>query len=155
MEDRNPPQDIEAEMTVLGAILIDGDTYKVAKAILEPGDFRHKAHETIFSAMGELHERGSVVELVVLKDHLKLESDMVLRSPIISSISTLYLLIHSLSLLGPCKSLDLLGVLCLLLPRSFLALTSLLVSGLRARKSSAVLCLVMVKTVTLCWLFAC
>ena len=51
MEDRTPPQDIEAEMTVLGAVLIDGDAYRVAKAILDPGDFRHGAHGTIFAAM--------------------------------------------------------------------------------------------------------
>ena len=71
MEDRNPPQDIEAEMTTLGAVLISGDAYKVAKSILEPGDFRHKAHGTIFAAMGELHEDGSPIDLVTLKDGLR------------------------------------------------------------------------------------
>jgi len=76
MEDRTPPQDIEAEMTVLGAVLKDGDAYRVAKAILEPGDFHREAHRTIFAAMGELNKGGSPIDLITLQNALRGEGQL-------------------------------------------------------------------------------
>ena len=60
-------------MTVLGAVLMDeeGDAYRVAKAILDPGDFRNKSHGTIFSAMGELHKDSGFIDFLTLQNALR------------------------------------------------------------------------------------
>ena len=50
---RLPPQDIEAEQSVLGSLLIDRDAmFKIAD-IVKPEDFYRKAHEMIFRVMVE------------------------------------------------------------------------------------------------------
>lgn len=66
-----PPQNIEAEQAVLGAVLVDKDAlYKVAGSIAAD-DFYREDHKTIFSAMLELFEKRSPIDLVTINDELK------------------------------------------------------------------------------------
>jgi len=66
-----PPQNLEAEQSVLGSILVDKDSfYKIAE-ILSPDDFYRDDHREIFSAMLELFEERSPIDLVTLPDQLK------------------------------------------------------------------------------------
>ena len=54
MEERVPPQNIEAEQSVLGAMLIDKEAIAKATEILSAEDFYREAHRVIFSAMLEI-----------------------------------------------------------------------------------------------------
>ncbi|MCX6810054.1 MAG: replicative DNA helicase [Candidatus Berkelbacteria bacterium] len=66
-----PPQNLEAEQAVLGAILIDKDAlYKIAE-LLQPDDFYRDDHREIFSAMLGLFEKRSPIDLVTLTDALR------------------------------------------------------------------------------------
>lgn len=66
-----PPQNIEAEQAVLGAVLVDKDAlYKVAGSIAAD-DFYREDHKTIYSAMLELFEKRSPIDLVTINDELK------------------------------------------------------------------------------------
>ena len=66
-----PPSNIEAEQSVLGAILIDKDAIIRVADALKPGDFYLPAHEKIFEAMLELHDKHQPVDILSLTSRLK------------------------------------------------------------------------------------
>jgi replicative DNA helicase len=63
---RLPPQNIEAEMSVLGGILLENEALNRAVEILRPDDFYRGSHGKIFSALLELSDRGEPADLVTL-----------------------------------------------------------------------------------------
>lgn len=68
--DRHPPYAPEAEISVLGAMLIDGDAVAKAVEIVDDGMFYREANRRIFRAMARLFERGQVVDPVTLSEEL-------------------------------------------------------------------------------------
>src|SRR3954466_16158400 len=68
-----PPQNLEAEQSVLGAVLLS-DTALPALIIderLQPEDFYREAHGIVYNAMLELHNGGEPVDALTLVEHLK------------------------------------------------------------------------------------
>src|SRR5437763_9117025 len=68
---RLPPQNLEAEQAVLGAILLDNQALYKSLEVLDPDEFYRPAHKRIFNAMVELAEQNQVIDLVTLTDHLR------------------------------------------------------------------------------------
>ncbi len=68
---RVPPQNIEAEQSVLGAILLDNDAINQAIEILTAEDFYRESHREIFRAMVALSERNQPVDAITLTDALR------------------------------------------------------------------------------------
>jgi len=68
--ERIPPQNMEAEQSVLGAMLIDSDAIVAAAEALQPTDFYREGHRKIFAAMLALFERGEPVDLITLAEEL-------------------------------------------------------------------------------------
>ncbi len=67
-----PPNNLEAEQSVLGAMLLDsGSLYKVLDLGLEVRDFYREAHGRIFEAILDINSRGEPVDIVTLTDFLK------------------------------------------------------------------------------------
>lgn len=66
-----PPNNIEAEKSVLGAILSDEDALIAAIELLKPYEFYAPANETIFTAVVELFESQQAVDVLTLSSHLK------------------------------------------------------------------------------------
>ena len=66
-----PPQNLEAERAVLGAILMDNETVYTVMEILEPPAFYQPSHRLIFSTMLDLSERGEPIDIVTLVDRLR------------------------------------------------------------------------------------
>ncbi len=66
-----PPQNIEAEQSVLGSMLIDKDAQLEAAELLHPGDFYKDIHGQIFQAIVSLSNRGEPVDLVTVCDDLE------------------------------------------------------------------------------------
>ena len=66
-----PPQNIDAEMSLLGAILIDDDVIADASEIVKPADFYDQRHQIVFAAMMRLYERHKPIDLLTLTDELK------------------------------------------------------------------------------------
>jgi replicative DNA helicase len=62
-----PPQDIEAEQAVLGAIFLDADSIIDAMEIIEPQDFYRRSHQIIFQSMIQLNDRNESIDLITLK----------------------------------------------------------------------------------------
>ena len=69
--DRLPPQSIEAEQSVLGALLIDRDAVIEVAELLRPEDFYRSHHGTIYAAVLELSERREPVDLVTVSEVLE------------------------------------------------------------------------------------
>lgn len=66
-----PPQNIEAEQAVLGAILIqENSMYKIAE-VVSSDDFYRNDHQVIYSAMVSLFEKRSPIDLITVTDELK------------------------------------------------------------------------------------
>ena len=65
-----PPQNLEAEQSVLGGILIEPDALSRVLEIMRGTDFYREAHQKIFTAMVELYQKGTPVDLITLTDHL-------------------------------------------------------------------------------------
>lgn len=73
--DKIPPQNLDAEQSVLGAILIDNNALPRALEILDPEDFYKLSHRKIFSAMTELFDKNEPIDLITLTDELKKRND--------------------------------------------------------------------------------
>ena len=70
-EHRLPPQNLEAEMSVLGGILLENEALHRALESLRPDDFYRDAHRKIFAALIGLSERNEPADLVTLTSILK------------------------------------------------------------------------------------
>src|SRR5437867_1233482 len=76
MIDRLPPHSLEAEQSVLGAILIDRETIIEIAEFLRPEDFYRQANGSIYRAMLELFERREPVDLVTVAEALERGEDL-------------------------------------------------------------------------------
>lgn len=68
---RIPPQNIEAEQSVLGAMLLDKEAIASATEILKPEDFYKEAHGAIFDAIVQIYNKFQPVDLITLSEQLK------------------------------------------------------------------------------------
>jgi replicative DNA helicase len=66
-----PPQNTEAEQSILGGILLDNNALNAVLEILEVKDFYNEAHRRIFSAILELSDRNEPSDLITLSNALK------------------------------------------------------------------------------------
>ena len=66
-----PPQNLEAEESVLGAMLISATAIGTAAEILKPDDFYRDSHGVIFRAALELDHAGEPVDAITLSDFLE------------------------------------------------------------------------------------
>ncbi|PLS81211.1 replicative DNA helicase [Candidatus Saccharibacteria bacterium] len=71
-----PPQNLEAEMSLLGAILIDEEVLTAVSETVAADDFYDKRHASIFDAMMRLYERHKPVDLLTLSDELEKKSEL-------------------------------------------------------------------------------
>ena len=66
-----PPQNLDAEKSLLGAVLIDEDILADVSEIVKPKDFYDKNHQMIFDGMMRLYEKHNPVDMLTLTDELK------------------------------------------------------------------------------------
>src|SRR4030067_1204943 len=66
-----PPQNIEAEQSIWGGILIENEAINKVMEILTPDDFYRDAHRKIFSALINLSERDEPADLITLTNELR------------------------------------------------------------------------------------
>jgi replicative DNA helicase len=68
---RVPPQNIEAEESVLGAILLENDAINAVLEVLGVDDFYRESHRLIFQAMVDLADRNQPVDAITLTESLR------------------------------------------------------------------------------------
>src|SRR3954468_18394129 len=69
--ERTLPHNLEAEKSVLGAVLINNEAFNNAIELIDARDFFRDAHRRIFDRMVALSERGDAIDLVTLKEELQ------------------------------------------------------------------------------------
>ncbi|NLY50572.1 MAG: replicative DNA helicase [Firmicutes bacterium] len=74
--DRVPPCNLEAERSLLGAMLLDGEAVLSAAEILRPEDFYQENHQHIFRTMVELSSRGIASDLVTVSEALRRDAGL-------------------------------------------------------------------------------
>ena len=68
--ERTLPHNLEAERSVLGAILVHNDAFNFAAQVILPADFYRDAHRRIFDKMISLNERNHAIDFITLKEEL-------------------------------------------------------------------------------------
>lgn len=68
--DRGMPASLEAERSILGAILLDNFAYTQAASSLKPDDFSLESHRRIYQRMMDLQESGRAIDLITLSEEL-------------------------------------------------------------------------------------
>jgi len=68
---RVAPNSLEAEQSVVGAMLMDKEAIEVAAEIVNPDDFYNRQLGTVFETMVELNREGSAVDFVTLQNRLR------------------------------------------------------------------------------------
>src|ERR1700690_2403722 len=74
--ERPMPQNMEAERSILGAILLDNNALNAAVEKLKPEDFFHDHHRRIYQQMLELGETQQPIDLVTLTDQLQRRGEL-------------------------------------------------------------------------------
>jgi replicative DNA helicase len=69
--ERTLPHNLDAERSVLGAILIDNEAFNVAASVIDARAFFRDAHRRIFDRMVALSERSQPIDLITLKEELE------------------------------------------------------------------------------------
>jgi len=68
---RIPPHSIEAEQSVLGAMLLDKEAISTASEVLKGDDFYREVHKEIFEAIIDIYNENKPVDLITLTEKLK------------------------------------------------------------------------------------
>lgn len=68
--DRVPPHNLDAEVSVLGGMLLSKDAIAEVSELIGPEDFYRGAHRTMFEAIRDLYDRGEPVDSITLADAL-------------------------------------------------------------------------------------
>lgn len=67
---RQPPQDMAAEQSVLGGMLLSKDAIADVLEVLRPGDFYRPAHQNVYDAILDLYSRGEPADPVTVSAEL-------------------------------------------------------------------------------------
>ncbi|HEU5119172.1 MAG TPA: replicative DNA helicase [Isosphaeraceae bacterium] len=70
-EDRLPPQNLEAELGVLGGILRDNECLHEIIPLLRADDFYRDSHQLVYKAIRDLYDLGRPIDAIILSDELK------------------------------------------------------------------------------------
>ena len=74
LKDKIPPNNQDAEIATLGALLLDSDALGTVVHYLRPDDFYKTAHQRIYQGILKLFERNEAVDLITLTEELKNEN---------------------------------------------------------------------------------
>ena len=111
MEGRIPPQNIEAEKSILGGLMLEQEAWDEVSELLIEDDFYKPSHRKIFAAIRELHRREMPSDLVTVSNLLmekgELESlggaavlaDLIEQTPSTANISSYCKIVSEKSLL--------------------------------------------------------
>lgn len=75
---RMPPNDVQSEYAVLGAMLIDKKAVNEVFEILEPEDFYDNSNKEIFTSMMELDSEGKAIDMITINDKLNNKGSLAL-----------------------------------------------------------------------------
>ncbi|GAA1149793.1 replicative DNA helicase [Ornithinicoccus hortensis] len=75
-DERVPPQDLAAEQSALGSMMLSKDAIADCAELVKPSDFYRPNHETIHDAIVDLYSRGEPVDAITVSDELSKRGDL-------------------------------------------------------------------------------
>src|SRR5436305_14560054 len=75
--DRTPPQDLIAEQSVLGGMLLSKDAIADVVEVLRPADFYRPAHQTVYECILDLYGRGEPADAVTVSAELHRRGELI------------------------------------------------------------------------------
>ena len=76
MTDNLPPQNIEAEQAVLGAIFLNTDALADAMEYVEADDFYRRSHQILFQAMVDLNNNSEAIDVLTVQNYLNTNNQL-------------------------------------------------------------------------------
>lgn len=76
LNDNLPPQNIEAEQAVLGAVFLSPDALADAMEFVEAKDFYRRAHQLLFQAMIDLNDDGEAIDVLTVNNRLEMNNQL-------------------------------------------------------------------------------
>lgn len=76
LNDSLPPQNIEAEQAVLGAVFLSPDALADAMEFVETKDFYRRAHQLLFQAMIDLNDDGEAIDVLTVNNRLEMNNQL-------------------------------------------------------------------------------
>src|SRR5699024_8463311 len=76
MTDNLPPQNIEAEQAVLGAIFLNTDALADAMEYVEADDFYKRSHQLLFQAMVDLNNNSEAIDVLTVQNYLSTNNQL-------------------------------------------------------------------------------
>lgn len=73
---KTPPQDLEAEQSILSAVFINNDSLHDILSILAPEDFYKGSHQKIYQAVIDLARKGEPADLITVVNRLKEKGEL-------------------------------------------------------------------------------
>lgn len=70
LQERVPPQNIEAEQAVLGSVFLDSESLIEAMEFVQPEDFYRRPHQLIFQSMVDLNNRNEAIDIITVQELL-------------------------------------------------------------------------------------
>ena len=74
IQQKTQPFNIEAEISVLGSMLLDNEAINLVTELLRTDNFYKTSHQYIFDTIINLYNKNNAVDLVILKDELRKQS---------------------------------------------------------------------------------
>jgi len=74
--DRIPPQNLEAEMALIGSILVDREIMGVVGEIVRSDDFYAHVHESIYAVLLHLYDRGEPLDKITVAEELRRRNEL-------------------------------------------------------------------------------
>ena len=71
-----PPQNIEAERSVLGGLLLDQEAWDEIADLISEDDFYKPAHRKIFASIKDLNQKNEPTDLVTVSNHLMSNNEL-------------------------------------------------------------------------------
>ncbi len=72
---RVPPQNLEAEQSILGGLMLNPEAFDLISDRIEPEDFYGPAHQKIYIAIRDLQSKGKPIDLVTVTDQLQVRNE--------------------------------------------------------------------------------
>src|SRR3989344_2639313 len=98
--DKLPPQNLEAEKSLIGSILLDKESINRVADMIEPDDFYNRAHQMIFEAIIKLYQNREPIDLLSLSDvlaangHLEIIGGIGYLTSLVNSVPTSAHIVH-------------------------------------------------------------
>ncbi len=76
MDMRKPPNNVDAEKSILGGLMVQPETFEIVSDILMPSDFYKLVHQKLYQVMADLHNRREPIDIVTVSNELSSRKEL-------------------------------------------------------------------------------